>query len=1002
MCPPKEAQQQEKKYGFTPSEVKARARAYFAELDKAGKAPWPHKFLTEKGFHRLQCKHCHKNFWATDPNRDNCGDSECAGGYTFLHPNTPPEQRVTYLQAWQEFKKSMETNQPVPYTAIKRYPVVARWRSDVEFVAAGIYCFQPFCVTGESEPPANPLCACQFCLRFNDLDNIGITGRHYSGFNMLGIQVFNHADKKREVPLEPFGETEEIFWKDTLIANNYRWCTETLHLDPAYLTFIEDVWQGGGNCGACVEYFYGGLEIGNMVFTEYAVSADCEFSPITTKVVDVGIGLERIPWLVNGGWTSYLDVFDYCLPTLSEKLGVAIDTPEFRKFAPFTALFDVDENSNIEGTWAEISKEMGFKTNEEFHDFRERLQQFSDLVIVCDHTRTVLYAIEDGALPSNVGGAANIRNVLRRAFNIIKTRGWFEKLGGIDGVIDIFKMHMKGLEGFFGPFKNVRCLEDCIKLEWKRWEQSKENNRRLLKSFVAKFRGKTIPVEDWITQMTSNGVSPDDIIEAVKADDPKSQIVEPDGLWLKFDEMRYRTPKGITRDAYNVEGLPETTELFNLPEWEYKYEFADGKIIKLLAPNKVVVDKTILYATQGGQEHDDGELVVDGKEYKILDIEKVRKVVVFTIEGQLDESAVGKPLLQKVSQETREIMRTQHSATHLVAAAARKVLGPHVWQNGAKKTKVESHIDLTHFTLPSFEEMVKIQEAANSFIMMKDATVTKKVYTRKEAEEKWGFVLYQGGAIPGNDIRVVDMHAKDENGNDVVIDTEACCGTHVNKLAEISQIRILGYNSLQDGVFRIRFVAGKLAIKQASADMTLIRNVSNIYDCQTSDIIDNCNKFFKAKNALTTQVKNLTEQVINLEVKVCAVQDGDKFFIMRREENGSGFIKGIADALKLYPSMATKSVILLGPSYLVGNLQQNVLDALKPEIDAIIEDEKKKDPKSVLPLQTVVPKQKQQQGKKKAAAQAAPAPSGIPVQCMKLNASAVNRIREAAAKIGFQ
>ncbi len=83
----------------------------------------------------------------------------------------------------------------MPCTPIARYPVVARWRADVDYVAAGIFCFQPYCVTGELEPPANPLICPQFCLRFNDLGNIGLTGRHYSGFIMLGIQVFNKKDK---------------------------------------------------------------------------------------------------------------------------------------------------------------------------------------------------------------------------------------------------------------------------------------------------------------------------------------------------------------------------------------------------------------------------------------------------------------------------------------------------------------------------------------------------------------------------------------------------------------------------------------------------------------------------------------------------------------------------------------------------------------------------------------------------------------------------------------
>jgi alanyl-tRNA synthetase len=99
-----------------------------------------------------------------------------------------------YIACLNFILRSMESS-AIPHTAIKRYPVVARWRADVDYVAAGIYCFQPYCVTGELEPPANPLICPQFCLRFNDLDSVGLSGRHYSGFIMLGIQVFNKPDK---------------------------------------------------------------------------------------------------------------------------------------------------------------------------------------------------------------------------------------------------------------------------------------------------------------------------------------------------------------------------------------------------------------------------------------------------------------------------------------------------------------------------------------------------------------------------------------------------------------------------------------------------------------------------------------------------------------------------------------------------------------------------------------------------------------------------------------
>lgn len=117
------------------------------------------------------------------------------------------------------------TSARIPSTSINRYPVVARWRDDVDFAAAGIYCFQPYCVTGEIDPPANPLICPQFCVRFNDLDNIGLTGRHYSGFIMLGIQVFNYPDK-------------QVFFKEECVEFNHRWLTEELQIDPDEITYV--------------------------------------------------------------------------------------------------------------------------------------------------------------------------------------------------------------------------------------------------------------------------------------------------------------------------------------------------------------------------------------------------------------------------------------------------------------------------------------------------------------------------------------------------------------------------------------------------------------------------------------------------------------------------------------------------------------------------------------------------------------------------------------------
>lgn len=120
---------------------------------------------------------------------------------------------------------------------------------------------------------------------------------------MLGIQVFNYPDKY-------------VFFKDECIEFNYRWLTEELEIDPEEITFIEDVWSGGGNLGPSVEYFINGLEIGNMVFMQYKYFPDGTYEELPIKIIDVGLGLERIPWLINGSATSYYDVFKTSLTYL--------------------------------------------------------------------------------------------------------------------------------------------------------------------------------------------------------------------------------------------------------------------------------------------------------------------------------------------------------------------------------------------------------------------------------------------------------------------------------------------------------------------------------------------------------------------------------------------------------------------------------------------------------------------------------------------------------------
>src|SRR3989338_4915598 len=241
---------------------------------------YPAAKLKELGLSRGKCQKCGKNFWAADPARKVCGDAACQGGFTFIG-NSPARQQFDYLGAWKAFEKYFTK---LGYLSLPRKPVVARWREDVYWVGASVYGFQPYVVSGEIKPPARAVIIPQLSLRFNDIDNVGITGSHYVCFDMLG-QL--HFEKKQDYDVPLY--LEEYF----------NWIHQGMGVPKEELVLHEDAWAGGGNFGPCIEFFSRGCEIGNQVYMQYKVTETCS-EELDIKVLDMGQGHERIPWFTQG------------------------------------------------------------------------------------------------------------------------------------------------------------------------------------------------------------------------------------------------------------------------------------------------------------------------------------------------------------------------------------------------------------------------------------------------------------------------------------------------------------------------------------------------------------------------------------------------------------------------------------------------------------------------------------------------------------------------------
>ena len=356
---------------------------------------YPTSVLKREGFLRKQCSNCSLYFWSVNTNQTVCGDSICSGGFRFFEDN-PSLGPLSYTDVWKRFSRMFEG---FGYTPIKRYPVVARWNPTAEFTIASIAAFQPHVVAGESDPPAKKLIIPQFSIRFVDIDNVGITGSHMTGFVMIGQHQF--------VPKKEWNQAQAF-------EHILTWLREGIGLPNEEITFHEDAWAGGGNYGPCMEFFSRGVELGNQVYMLYEQTPAGE-KELTLKVLDMGMGQERVAWFTQGTPTIYDATFPQVMKQLRKKASIASNELVMKKFIPFAGYLNVDEVEDLNKAWQDIAT----KIREPVDSLRSMVLPSAALYSIGEHCRTLLFALNDGALPSNVGGGYILRLLIRRCLVLI-------------------------------------------------------------------------------------------------------------------------------------------------------------------------------------------------------------------------------------------------------------------------------------------------------------------------------------------------------------------------------------------------------------------------------------------------------------------------------------------------------------------------------------------------------------------------------------------------------
>ena len=420
------------------------------------------EFFHKNGFIRKKCSSCRAHYWTLDKNSELCGDQPCAK-FSFIgkplgkKPLSLAEVRESFLAF---FKKNGHIRITYPETG-ERCPVVARWRSDIYLTIASIADFQPHVTSGEVPPPANPLVISQPCIRLNDLEEVGVSGRHLTTFEMMGHHAFNK-------------NVNEIYFKEETVRLCDEYFVNIIGIPRSKINYKEELWFGGGNAGPCLEVIAAGLEIATLVFMNMKEDDKGEFeidgkkySQNPLNIVDTGYGLERIAWITQG--TE--NIYDTAFPEMV--------------------------------IW-----------------LKKHSKNKSDLVSIyslADHSKCLAFMLGDGIVPSNVKAGYLSRLIIRRSLRFL------EKLKLNKSLKTLVELQLDFLEKDFPSLKKrKKQIDEILDIETKKYKETLLKGEGLVKRILKD--KKNIDENELITLYDTHGMPPDIVKNIAKSQNVDIEI----------------------------------------------------------------------------------------------------------------------------------------------------------------------------------------------------------------------------------------------------------------------------------------------------------------------------------------------------------------------------------------------------------------------------------------------------------------------------------------------
>ena len=819
----------------------------------------------DNGYTRRQCRVTELWFWSSDPSRDTCGDTE-VDEYTFI--GAPIIDG--FSQLGRDLKDAMREQfigffEQREHTRVEPYPVLARWRDDIHLTIASIADFQPHVTSGAVEPPANPLTISQPCIRLNDIDAVGRSGRHLTTFEMMAHHVFNRPD-----------EGKMYYWMEECVKHCHDLLCITFGIDPAEITYVENPWSGGGNAGAAVEVIVGGLELATLVFMNLEEHEDgdieikgVKYTEMPLQIIDTGYGLERFCWAAAGTPTIYESIYPESVAWLKEQAGFSAE------------MFDMTQ-SDLDSLLGEMSRLFGIMNIEVGSDgdrmrevFLTRLgerghsidsemfaaitEPLSKIYAIPDHMHALANMLGDGLVPSNAKAGYLARMIARR---VLRMR---DDLGLDVSLSDLALQHLEVNYSTDRMKQTQEGLVTILKGEEERYDEMLRKGMQVVKTAIKDIAkdSNELPDEILFTINDSHGIAPD-LVMNIANDLGWKNLVLRTGFNAEMAErhaaMAKAAAKAITAKPLveKVPELPATVALYYEDVSSQNFEASVLACLPLVgedlpegATHGIVLDRTCFYPEGGGQEGDYGSLTCDSASHSILDTQKVGELVVHLSSGPFE---VGDMVHGELDWSRRRQLMDHHTAVHIVGGAARRLLGPHIYQAGANKSVESARLDITHHRRLTRSDLDQIEALANEVVQNVSRT-EKLTLDRKDADRKFGFDLYQGGAPKGSDIRILRIADHD---------IQACGGTHHDEPGRIGQIRIVRSNAVQDGVERLHIVAGQAAMEHARNQEAILRNASDVFQVPVDELPATANRFFAEWKEQRKRIENLEAEIVRL------------------------------------------------------------------------------------------------------------------------------------------